>query len=44
MLTPTIIFSAQLLAAASTLIAQPDEPLKPKPFYFQVNECQEEHE
>jgi Cytochrome c3 len=38
MIKPTHFFSVLLLALASTLIAQPDDTLKLKPSYFEVND------
>ncbi len=41
---PTRFFSLLLLAAASTLLAQPDDTLKLKPSYFDVNDYVEDNE
>jgi len=41
---PTKLFSILLLAIASTLIAQPDDTLKLKPSYFEVNDYVEDNE
>ena len=41
---PTIFFSALLLAVASTLVAQPDDTLKLKASYFEVNDYVEDNE
>lgn len=44
MKNPTKLFSILLLAIASTLIAQPDDTLKLKPFYYEVNDYVEDNE
>jgi hypothetical protein len=44
MKTPTIIISALLLAAANLLCAQPEDTLKLKPSYFEVNDYVEDNE
>lgn len=44
MKTPTRFFSLLLLAAASTLYAQPEDTLKLKPSYFEVNDYVEDNE
>jgi predicted CXXCH cytochrome family protein len=44
MKTPTRFFSLLLLAAASTLFAQPEDTLKLKPSYFEVNDYVEDNE
>jgi len=44
MKTPTRIFFALLMAAASTLCAQPEDTLKLKPSYFEVNDFVEDNE
>ncbi|MCK4880756.1 MAG: hypothetical protein KAS82_08855, partial [Bacteroidales bacterium] len=41
---PTTLFTILLLAAASTLMAQPDDTLKLKPSYFEVNDFVEDNE
>ena len=44
MKNPTKLFSIFLLAIASTLIAQPDDTLKLKPSYYEVNDYVEDNE
>ena len=44
MKNPTKLFSILLLAIASTLIAQPDDTLKLKPSYYEVNDYVEDNE
>jgi len=41
---PTLLFSILLLAIASTLIAQPDDTLKIKPSYYEVNDYVDDNE
>ncbi len=44
MKNPTKLFSILLLAIASTIIAQPDDTLKLKPSYYEVNDYVEDNE
>ncbi len=44
MTTPTKLISILLLAVASTLISQPDDTLKLKPSYFEVNDYVDDNE
>ncbi len=41
---PTILLSVLVLVAASTLFAQPDDTLKIKPSYYELNDYVDDNE